>query len=501
MLGSTFHTECCSHAPARGMMRPLFSRRSASEVELNVTSVVTLYDDNGDGMFDFDEFIKLVSDLLCLKNGVLFAPPQAGRNLAEVLAKQIPGPARDTIEVAHLVELDGRWASLITQPDVVAAGGAGLRSLSDQGLRRDLEDLRARRQAELVSVAGFGTTHRQLSRFEYGCRLPNREHVYQGPQGVRQRVLLECLERLEEASPTARYHKLAQHNLRRWSQVAARARAGLPPTPPPTLNGACTVRVLPRDWGQVTLEMTRQYGVIFASLNMANAYTCGGGYTHGAVAQEENMFRRTDCHFSLERNHMDGYRADGRSLYSAEMTLLISGGEGRVYLDKARPRVCIRGPEDSSRADLGYPWLADDEVFPFYELRAAAVDLRGKQAFDADEAARRVAAQLDTLIEHGVRHAVLSAFGCGAFLNPADQVARIYRQELLKRATQFDVIAFAIFHAGYGPDNFKPFAKEFDGWPWADEGSGRPAAAAVHAPAAERRVLPSSQSCSRRGPL
>ena len=184
---------------------------------------------------------------------------------------------------------------------------------------------------------------------------------------------------------------------------------------------------------------------------------------------------------------MDGYRADGRSLYSAEMTLLISGGEGRVYLDKERPRVCIRGPEDSSRDDLGYPWLADDEVFPFYELRAAAVDLRGKQAFDADEAARRVAAQLDTLIEHGVRHAVLSAFGCGAFLNPADQVARIYRQELLKRATQFDVIAFAIFHAGYGPDNFKPFAKEFDGWPWADEGSsegssegsGRPAAAAA----------------------
>ena len=177
------------------------------------------------------------------------------------------------------------------------------------------------------------------------------------------------------------------------------------------------------------------------------------------------MFRRTDCHFSLERNLMDGDREDGRSLYSAEMTLLISGGKGRVYLDKARPRVCIRGPEDSSRDDLGYPWLADDEVFPFYELRAAAVDLRREPAFDADEAARRIAAQLDTLIEHGVRHAVLSAFGCGAFLNPADQVARIYRQELLKRATQFDVIAFAIFHAGYGPNNFMPFEKAFIGWP------------------------------------
>ena len=163
------HTECCRHAPVRGMMRPLFSRRSASEVELNVTSVVTLYDDNGDGMFDFDEFIKLVSDLLCLRDGVLFAPPQAGRNLAEVLAKQIPGPVRSTIEVKHLVELDGRWASLIKQPDVVAAGGAALRSLSDQRLHGDLDDLNARRLA-LKPPGTIEEYKRELTRL--GVRLP-----------------------------------------------------------------------------------------------------------------------------------------------------------------------------------------------------------------------------------------------------------------------------------------------------------------------------------------
>jgi len=59
--------------------------------------VLTLYDLNGDGVFDFDEFIRLVSDLLCLRDGVLLAPPQAVRNLAVVLAKKIPGPARDTL--------------------------------------------------------------------------------------------------------------------------------------------------------------------------------------------------------------------------------------------------------------------------------------------------------------------------------------------------------------------------------------------------------------------
>jgi hypothetical protein len=111
-----------------------------------LVSVLTLYDANRDCVFDFNEFIELVSDLLCLRDGVLFAPPEAGRNLAKVLARRIPGPARDTINVADLVELDGRWASLITQPDIVAAGGAGLRSLSDQRLHGDLDDLRARRQ-------------------------------------------------------------------------------------------------------------------------------------------------------------------------------------------------------------------------------------------------------------------------------------------------------------------------------------------------------------------
>ena len=130
-----------------GDLEDLCARRQAAAA-LEVTVVVTPYDLNGDGVFDFDEFINLVIDLLCLREGVLFASPEAGRNLAEVLARHISGPpSRLTIEVADLVELDGRWASLITQPDVVAAGGAGLRSLSDQRLHGDLEDLRARRQA------------------------------------------------------------------------------------------------------------------------------------------------------------------------------------------------------------------------------------------------------------------------------------------------------------------------------------------------------------------
>jgi hypothetical protein len=190
---------------------------------------------------------------------------------------------------------------------------------------------------------------------------------------------------------------------------------------------------------------------------MANAHVPGGAYMEGAVAQEENMFRRTDCHFQIGEGDCDSRL----QRYQPEMTRLLTAQDGVVYLDAERPRVCIRGPEDRSRADLGYPWLAEDQVFPFFELRASAQDLRDGSRFDPQETRRRVSAQLNTLRDHGIRHAVLGAFGCGAFRNPADRVARIYRDEIALRTADFSVIAFAIFSAGYGPDNYTPFAEVF----------------------------------------
>jgi O-acetyl-ADP-ribose deacetylase (regulator of RNase III) len=261
----------------------------------------------------------------------------------------------------------------------------------------------------------------------------------------RRGVLRETIAAFERADPPDRYHHLAQRNLDRW-----RANRRVP-------DSTLRVDVVPGDWGEVTGSLTSTHGECFAVLNMANPFVPGGGYLDGAMAQEENMFRRTDCHFSIGDDQCDSRL--GR--YVPAMTRLLSGRDGVVYLDTSRPRVCIRGPEERSRADLGYRWLQDDEVFPFFELRAAAQDLRDGSAFDPDDARRRVSAQLDTLRAHGIRHAVLGASGCGAFLNPARHVAQIYSDEVAARAADFAVIAFAIYPAGYGPDNFRPFAETF----------------------------------------
>lgn len=269
---------------------------------------------------------------------------------------------------------------------------------------------------------------------------------FTGPLAARRRaVLRETIDAFLRADPPDRFHRIASANLARWKSQAAR------PEP------SCRIRVLPGDWGDVTGALTREHGACFAVLNMANAYVPGGAYVEGAAAQEENMFRRTDCHFRVRPDEYDA----SRDRYLPGMTRLLMARDGRVYLDTDRPRVCIRGAEDRSRSDLGYEWLPEDRIFPFYELRAAAQDLRDGSTFDADDARRRIAAQLDTLAAHGVRHAVLSAFGCGAFRNPADRVARIYRDEISRRDRHFDVIAFGIFDPGYGPDNYTPFVEAF----------------------------------------
>jgi hypothetical protein len=266
-----------------------------------------------------------------------------------------------------------------------------------------------------------------------------------GPEAqCRREILRETLRAFSTCTPADRYRRLADMNVARWSTT---------PRPSPDLK----IQVVQGDWGNVTLSQTKAHGVRFAVLNMANPYVPGGAYGEGAIAQEENMFRRTDCHFSLRPEQLD----ETGEFYTADMTGLISASRGQVYLDVSRPRVCIRGAEDRTLPDLGYAWLADSEIFPFYELRAAAQDLRDNREFDIDDARKRISAQLDTLRSYRLRHVILGAFGCGAFRNPAAIVARLYREEIEKRADDFAVITFAIFSAGYGPDNYIPFNAEF----------------------------------------
>jgi len=258
------------------------------------------------------------------------------------------------------------------------------------------------------------------------------------------------------------------------------------------------ITVSPSDWGEAARILTKAYGTTFACLNMANELHFGGGYTRGDKAQEENMFRRTNCHFCdhrlmpgqppnikdditvaqkayadtyLQRSSkcidvIGNYTEDYQNfIQGAAPDNFIQGTLDTCYLDPC-PRLCIKGPDTTD--EHAYNLL--EEPFLFYELRSAAPDLRRGNGWHAgvnedgvDEVKealdKRIQSQLKTLKAHDIKHVVLSAFGCGAFLNDPVSVAGIYKEhlELPEYKDYFECVNFAIYYPGYGPDNYTPF--------------------------------------------
>lgn len=160
----------------------------------------------------------------------------------------------------------------------------------------------------------------------------------------RRAVLRETVAAFGQAEPRDFFHALAKVNLDRWRSERRAPRQG------------CDVDVFRGDWGDVAQRLTRQHGTCFAVLNMASVHVPGGAYVEGGIAQEENMFRRTDCHFRISGDEYD----DDIDRYRPAMTRRLSARGGRVYLDDQHARVhsrargCISGRPRVRVADLAH---------------------------------------------------------------------------------------------------------------------------------------------------
>lgn len=314
--------------------------------------------------------------------------------------------------------------------------------------------------------------------FDWGRRIELMQAQERADLWWRQRVLLDTLDMLKTPDRRAAKLEQAMGNLETWN-CQRRAKS---------LPGHVDVSVLEGDWGEVAISLTKKYGCMFAVLNMAHAQCPGGGggYVHGTAAQEENMFRRTDCHFGLDRKECMRITKEkfmsvlpGDYMYTDFETRHLNARYGMAHLDIEKPRVCFRGKEVDAKCESGYEVMPASEWFPFYEMKAAAVDLRVDEngekrtpaemvaAFDPDEMRRRVQAQFQSLVQGKIRHVVLSAFGCGAFGNPPQGVAEVYAEVIPEFAASFEAITFAIYYPGYGPrDNYDIFSgalKQLDG--------------------------------------
>ncbi|CAF0934714.1 unnamed protein product [Adineta ricciae] len=209
-------------------------------------------------------------------------------------------------------------------------------------------------------------------------------------------------------------------------------------------------------------------------LNMASATSPGGGFRKGDGAQEENIFRRSDYCRSLDVGLDDFLRERADRFYCSSDCRLdrVSDPNSMYPMDEygaiyTTGITVFRQPEETGYAFMEKPL---EDVCSIAMAAYRDPELKGN--FLAPKYAVGTRKKIENIfaIAHHHKHdcLILSAFGCGAFKNPPEHVAKLFHSVIEQYAGLFDTIVFAIVddhNAGrqLNPDgNFKPFAHVLD---------------------------------------
>ena len=131
----------------------------------------------------------------------------------------------------------------------------------------------------------------------------------------------------------------------------------------------------------------------------------------GKGAQEENLYRRTNISTSTLPNKDTLYPIPRTGLlYSSNVTIL-------------------RGPEEN-----GYPFISPRTVDIISCTAVREPRLTPMRQYECDSQRETMRAKvsliLDAAARSGCEHLVLSAFGCGAYQNPPEEVAQLFFEEI-----------------------------------------------------------------------
>jgi len=182
-----------------------------------------------------------------------------------------------------------------------------------------------------------------------------------------------------------------------------------------------------------------------AVLNMANDKHAGGGVDNGAGAQEENIFRRSALCLHLDQRvyPLTSNKSPTRLLWSHNVAIFRQNEMEGYKLMKTPYYVDI-----ITLAGLFRPKIVDGNI-----STSAEWILRDKLHLLFQTA---IVENCDTLI--------LSALGCGAWNNPPEPVAKIFREVMTVYDGYFRSIVFAILTEapgakGISENNFETFKR------------------------------------------
>ena len=204
--------------------------------------------------------------------------------------------------------------------------------------------------------------------------------------------------------------------------------------------------------GQRSLEAAESYakqGKKVCVLNFASATNPGGGVVNGSSAQEECICRCTTLYPCLNTDQMWNvfyrpHRKTANPLYNNDC----------IYT----PNVCV------FKSDTNFPEpLSKEDWSSVNILTCAAPNLRERPSnmmnpYAGNVAAKITPSELETLLTSRIRRIfevavanenevlILGAFGCGAFKNPPEIVARVFNKVMQDYLCYFDTIEYAVYH-------------------------------------------------------
>lgn len=210
------------------------------------------------------------------------------------------------------------------------------------------------------------------------------------------------------------------------------------------LENPATISVENMDSFEMAIDLTSE---IFEDdpqrvfvLNMASDARPGGGVLRGMVAQEEDLFRRSNYHEATDNRLYDGRLGLSEVIYSPIVHII----KDTKYnlLEEPIPVSCL------AVAALRNPVVTTDE------------DGNAKYAkpIDLEIMKEKINMIFKVAILHGHQYLVLGALGCGAFHNPAQQVANLFKEALVKYGFYFKKIGFAVMSNHPNDENFTIFS-------------------------------------------
>ena len=205
-----------------------------------------------------------------------------------------------------------------------------------------------------------------------------------------------------------------------------------------------------------TFEAAEKYkGKKVAVLNFANDSSIGGSPWY-AKAQEEYLCRCSTLYRCLEQAEEEFYKRHREEYHN--WTLDNYGSDDIIY---TKDVIVFKKEEPYSEILPFNDWFKLDVITcaaPYLDKEYAQNMNQSMKDHFSEKMEKRIARILRVAKSHDVEVIILGAFGCGAFNNPPDLVAKAFKKELEK--VSFEIVEFAIYD-GRPPLNYAAFERAF----------------------------------------